>query len=451
VVYEALRLDVTPPDEAKRFAERAAMQKLGLYIGAGVSHADPTGLPLGRKLYELAIPAARRQFPHAFENGEDAPTSLESLGSRLGDENRAQLHALLLRLDEFTRASPNYAHRALALLLLLQLVTVMSANWDTCIERAATEMGGRIEPTVTEDDRRQQTWAQRMHKIHGCAERPESLQVSTEDLAQPPDWVNSAVSADLGSESIVFVGLGTVGDYVATRIKQLLDRSSPRLGDIAVVSYNGELSADWDQLLPADDRNVIHASADRFLDDLLRAIAMEALARAYERIGQADDPRWVEQLDALLDEFREIDALSLLRWWTDGAEPDLRGGALFDATASMQLLAVARLAKERVALSRPDGVMAVELRDTYVEVARVAGRSGEAFRRREEGRLQRRVFLRRGKPVLVLYSGETMTPVPRVVRDVVDGEPDQFSVVEGAQGPVLMMRRVEDVLHEGST
>jgi hypothetical protein len=79
---------------------------------------------------------------------------------------------------------------------------------------------------------------------YGTTSRPDSLLVSTEDLAQPPDWVNSAVSTDLGSESIVFVGLGTVGDYVATRIRQLLEFGRPGLRDIAVVSHNGVLSED---------------------------------------------------------------------------------------------------------------------------------------------------------------------------------------------------------------
>jgi hypothetical protein len=293
-------LDVGASDEVKRFAERAATGKLGLYIGAGVSKADPTGLPLGNRLFELALPAARLQFPHVFE-GKAVPTSLEELGSYVGAGDRDQLNRLLLRLDHFTTAYPNYGHRALALLLLLGLVTVMSANWDTCIERAALEMGDRIQPTVTEDDRRREQWIQRLHKIHGCAELPSSLLVSVEELAQPPDWVESAVNADLGSETIVFLGLGTVGDYVSTRIEQLLTLNGEILDDVTVVSLSGNLSADWDRLLPEEKRNVLQASADRFLDDLLRAIANDALLRAHERrscgasAGSSPGPRQIRR------------------------------------------------------------------------------------------------------------------------------------------------------------
>ena len=159
------------------------------------------------------------EFPEQFDP-ENPPASLEDLGSAIGGDpvRETRFNRLLIEAAEFTTEEPNYAHRAVALLVLLGLSTVVSANWDDCVERAAVELRGKITPTVTANDRRKLKWHQGFHKVHGCANYEDSLLVSKEALKEPPDWVAKAVGADIGTETLVFVGLATVGDYHRGRL-----------------------------------------------------------------------------------------------------------------------------------------------------------------------------------------------------------------------------------------
>jgi hypothetical protein len=401
------------------------------------------------------------EFPEQFDP-ENLPASLEDLGSAIdGDPVReTRFNRLLIEAAEFTTEEPNYAHRAVALLVLLGLSTVVSANWDDCVERAAVELRGKITPTVTEDDRRKLKWHQGFHKVHGCANYEDSLLVSKEALKEPPDWVAKAVGADIGAETLVFVGLATVGDYVRTRIEQLLEVARDVI-DVQVVVPDETLPEAWGELLgEGAEKNHIRATAVQFLDELLRAVWCHALGKVRIELGKlcGDKPpasvekfeTQFDQLVSALEHAEHVDALRLLRWWTDGVDPTRKTQILTSSDARMQLLAVASLVQAPPDVHAADDGVVVFLDDCYVEVACADGGSGSDLLRRQDARIAKRAsrgaYPRRDRPVLVLHEGAG-TAVPTRARDVASGTFTYAGdLVEGAEGPKVIYRGWMEIL-----
>ena len=137
----------TPP-YAISLAERAsAGGKVVVYLGAGVSLAQPTGLPTGPAL-ATAIHARLKVAFHVLDavNPTDLVAVADAVASLPGGEEA--LRQTAAQSADFKTAKPAYAHRTIAHLMLEGAIDVLTTNWDNCIERGA---GDEQLPTVTDE------------------------------------------------------------------------------------------------------------------------------------------------------------------------------------------------------------------------------------------------------------------------------------------------------------
>lgn len=125
---------------------RVRPENLVLWIGAGLSADAPTNGPLGRTLTDRALdhyfaPGTRRRLA-ALYTDLDAPNAkyrprLETVLDVLADAHG--LDALADVLSDLAVAAPNRHHARVAELQLAG-AGVVTANFDTCIERATTHL-----------------------------------------------------------------------------------------------------------------------------------------------------------------------------------------------------------------------------------------------------------------------------------------------------------------------
>lgn len=220
----------------------------------------------------------------------------------------------VLALADFDRATPNFGHRALALLLAEGAVSsVLLWNWDDCVERSAPE-GERVQVARTLEDMRQ-LQVPSVAKIHGCATRVETLLITSGQLEHPPLWAEAAFAAELRSATGVFIGIGDVANYAQKRITQLTE-DIPEL-DIFLVSPG--IVRDWDgsawaELLPtlAGDRR-IPKSADELLDQLARAWALD-IVDSVERLTAGLTGAHAEGVATVVGAFKELCGPDVLAW-----------------------------------------------------------------------------------------------------------------------------------------
>ena len=201
------------PVFAVELAEVARQRPLAIYAGAGLSQASPTDIPDGAEI-------ARRchaRLIDALGLGELAcedPSNLTSVSDVAAQKSSLELiRQIAVSVADFTSARPNFSHEILALLLLEGIVVVITTNWDDCIERAGGEE--RILAVISDQDRRQINRAASLLKVHGCATRPTTVLITTEDLATPPAWARDAVNVHLSNSHTVFVGYCQVNRFGA--------------------------------------------------------------------------------------------------------------------------------------------------------------------------------------------------------------------------------------------
>ena len=330
MAYEGQPLSAPVHPAVMLLAAKAREGKLVVCAGAGLSVAPGAGLPSGQRLGELLNErlGARLEGYTAPANPKDllavADAGVNAMGGLL------PLQHEVLTLAAFDRSTPNFGHRALALLLAEGAVSALLLwNWDTCVERSAPE-GERVEVALTIEDMAQLQMPN-VAKIHGCATRVETLLITSEQLRTPPLWTDAAFTAKLRGATGVFVGVGDVADYAKTRIAQLATEL-PGLGVEAFIVAPGIVEkwdeSVWADLLPGlDAARRVAKSADEFFDELARlwAIdlveAVEALTADLTGVHADGAARLVEALRnlrgpdviALMPEFRSSRALLGMR------------------------------------------------------------------------------------------------------------------------------------------
>jgi len=120
-----------------------------------------SGLPLSDGLVDLIGHAVFSELglsATTIESGTglERNKSLEAIADEaeaLGSGAVPALRSIVLTSAPFQLARPNYSHLAIAFLLWEGLVSVFSANWDECVEKAATTVGFALQTTVTDADR----------------------------------------------------------------------------------------------------------------------------------------------------------------------------------------------------------------------------------------------------------------------------------------------------------
>lgn len=273
---------------ATAVAHLAMARQLAVIAGAGLSRAEPTDLPSGATL-------AKRTYTElapllGIELADDDQWNLLTVADAVARNQggRQALREAMPRYADFLIASPNYAHKVLAMLALEGAVTLLETNWDTCIERAAAPES--LVATVTNEDRHDLGVAS-VFKLHGCATKTSSLLITTDDLEQPPLWSSTEVASALGTKTVVFVGIGDVAEYTkksVTALRRLVPNAEIHIVDPAV-DKDGWEAGEWKNLVGDVDESFRHATeAESFLDGVLRAYVRLTLGVA-DGIARGDE------------------------------------------------------------------------------------------------------------------------------------------------------------------
>ena len=346
----------------------------------------------------------------------------------------------------FTSAQPNFGHEILALLLLEGVVVVITTNWDDCIERA-----GRDERVlaVISDQERLQIQTPALLKVHGCATRPTTALITTQDLATPPPWARDEVNARLAASHTAFVGIGDVAGYVRKRIQEAADAVGP---DGATSVASPGISSNWDgsqwaEILPdlAEDRRVA-VTADSFLDHLAAACIRRALREISEALVDESAIRTTFELARAAFELRT--SLEALRWLRSCAFPRSAGAsAIREQAFATALIALGSLADE-TDLRFDSDAKAVTPSIEYEVLVAIGTVSASSFRREVTQRLVRRrsegakvddpVFLISGAVGRADTRGTGTLPT-----DVLD-DPDASDLVSGPLAVVPEIVHAED-------
>lgn len=311
-MYEPLALSHPSSAGIGELSALAVEHHLALCVGAGVS--IDSGLPSGAAMaseVERRLRDSIRDFPACDPNDLLA---VANAAESMGPAALRQLQRSICEAFDLTVAEPNFAHRVLAWLLLEGAVVVATANYDTCIERAAAPE--RVDVVITDGQYRQGNPAVLL-KIHGCATDPDSILASDQQLAAPTIWAEAEVSARLSSGSMVFLGMSDVPEYVRVRLAKLV--ALPIAGRFFVVSpsiRSGWSTSAWQTLLlnlPEDQKLAMTAAA--FLDELLREYVRTMLERLVGRLRALDpDDHLAAGRDLVLNALNTRSSLAILEW-----------------------------------------------------------------------------------------------------------------------------------------
>jgi hypothetical protein len=442
-----------PRADVAELVQQARQGRLGLYTGAGLSLAEPAAGPRGRQVADTLLPVVAELL--GADEKEIAGDDLESLAARVAAAAADKMGELRRRAADaapFCAMEPNYGHEAVALLMREGLVRALTVNWDLGIETAGTRMDIQIAGVSSPQERAVLGQQLPLYKVHGCASRPGTLKLTRDEVNEPMKWAQAEVQQALAGGTVVFVGLGTVGAYVSEPFDELVPLWRTAGATIRVV--DPELSEPWREAL-GDQAEGVHVDADaaEFLDDLLRAVAREALAQTVRRIRAIHDEQsaWTQTMldgiERLRAALRNVTGQAVLRWMRDGVT-HTRDGQQFvlDHAGEQSLMALALLAGA-------DGDVQLELRgpDLTIRTARqyleIASRPGEGFQEVERS-ARERVRRRRehglygaGGSVAVAVHG-TMGPFPHFEApvDIAGSEEEAFDVGAGIEDNVRLLR-----------
>ena len=386
-MYEPDVMGQGQPVFAAELAEVARQRPLAIYAGAGLSQASPTDIPDGAEVAQRCYVRLTNTFgPDVFDCEDSSNlTSVADAAAKIG--GLALIQRTAVSVADFTSALPNFSHEVLALLLLEGVGVVITTNWDDCIERAG---GNERILTVISDQDRQQIQSVALLKVHGCATRPTTVLITTEDLAGPPVWARDEVSARLSDSHTVFVGIGKVAGYVRTRIEEAKEAVGTG-GAIFVVSpsiqteWNG---SHWAEILPdlPNDRRIA-VTSDEFLDHLAAACVRRMLREIFEALS--DEPIAAEAFDKSRRAFNERTSVEALRWLRCCSVPPLPGVSVTQHQAfSRALIALGVLGREDGVVLLSSG-RARAANVEYEVLAAVGTVTASKFRRQAEARLVR--------------------------------------------------------------
>lgn len=410
--------------------------------------SPPTSLPSGADVQRRVAQQARDLLGVEVQSPAGSEPTLEELGAAaaaLGDEVLDQLRELAAGAIDFIDAPPNFGHEAIALLLREGLVDVLTVNWDRGIERAGLELGYPVEPILTQEQRGEGGPHPRMDKLNGCASRPRTLRITREEVDEPLAWAEHRVGAVLTDATVVFLGLGTVGDYVASGVERML--VGTREAPVTLLVVAPDLSDAWKDAL--GDRAVEAHVLDRaepFLDELLRAAVRVALGNVRDAAEQAAAGGHGASValrvgaNRLIEALQPHAALPVWRWWRDGAcgasigHPFVLDGRGEDALA----VVFALVGNAEVSVSGDDDALVVELAGHYLEIGCWPGLQARQLVERQAGRIRRRrrrgVYRDSTKRVVSVCAGHRgPLPLPDVSLDIADPQGSPSDILDGSE------------------
>ena len=346
-MYSATAMESGQPPVVVDLAEVARDGRLVIFAGAGLSRANPTSIPDGS---EIARRCHGRLVdllgPDALE-GADIQ-DLISVADAVADcaPNLNLVRNTAVGLADFTSAQPNFSHEVLALLLLEGVIVVITTNWDDCIERA----GGseRIHAVISDRDL-QEIRGPVVLKVHGCATRPTTLLITSEDLATPAQWARDEVNSRLSDSYIVFLGIGSIADYVRARVKEAAGAVGTPSATFVVAPDLGHnwSSSEWAELLPSlPEDHRIATSSDEFLDNLAAAYLRRVMRGFKEDL--IDEPSTARLFQHVREAFEKQTSLQALQWLRSCAVPRTASTSVTQHQAFLKaLLALSSLSQGR--------------------------------------------------------------------------------------------------------
>lgn len=312
-MYEPTAQSLAPGTPYPDLAQLVAARRLSLCIGAGTSRAEPTGLPLGSelapRLFDALVALSREVRPCDPGNLLAVADAYEQVVGIVS------LQTTALDQADFLGAVPAFAHRAIAELTRESELVLLSLNWDNCVERSSEGVVPRVE-AVSDIQGLQAQQGPSILKIHGCATRPTSVLLTSSQLMAPGFWVNQAVGGQLAANTMVFVGMADVPDYVRPQVKEMVDAvgNADRIFVVAPGIVDSWASSAWASLLPGlPIANRLDTTADAFTDGLLRAYMNVALAGIRVRASEISADLRI-RLEALSGWILNADALEIARW-----------------------------------------------------------------------------------------------------------------------------------------
>ena len=445
-MYHAGPMGQGQPPYAVTLAGAASNGRLVIYTGAGLSRGDPTDMPVGAEVAQRLYTRLASLLGADRLEGAD-PSNLTSVADVVSglDGGLALARRTAVSIADFTTAHPNFGHEVLALLLLEGLVSALTTNWDDCIERAG---GAERVLAVISDQDRHEIELQALLKVHGCATRPDTVLLTSHDLANPPAWVRDEVNARLADSHVVFVGIGDVAGYVRSRIAEAAAAVGAG-GAIYVVSPNIDSwwdESEWSEMLPdlPADRQ-LGMTADEFLDALAAGYVRLSLQEIAEAL--ADQPESADVLGRLSEAFDRVSSVWALRWLRACAVPARPGfSVLRQQSFTTALVALGILGADGVDLLPPGRALVGG--DAYEVLVSVGTVSISKCRREAEARLVR--YRSEGSdpaaaPTFLVAGAVGQLPIAGGVEESILGDSDPTDVVAGPMTVTPTILRAEDV------
>ncbi len=441
------RLDTPVAASVVVLADEARNGRLAICAGAGIS--IPAGLPDGAEL--------ARRLHHRFERVADyqcaSPDDLLSVADAAAQlpDGLAAVQRVVLELAPFSTASPELAHRLLALLLAENALRLLLTNWDDCVERSWRQVE-HIQAARNEVEA-ENLRRQFILKIHGCCTQADTLLITSDQLRNAPLWTRIHFETELARSTMVFVGIGDIADYAQKRISELaelVDHARARLVSPSIAK-NWEGSA-WQELLPdLPEARRIGKTADEFLDELAREWVMGLVAEVRGSSSTEAAP-W---LPAVADAFVSFTAVQALTWLRRAAVGWTVGQSVARAPASASVLEaiglLARGADGEVAVIQFLPASAVLIADARLDVLLCPERRTrvdiEAAAADRASAVAQRLGPRDHLHLLVAASS-VRGPKPRELAavDIVDPDAPVDQLIGGESSVSVRLTYVDDVL-----
>ena len=276
--------------QIEEIAAHAKRAPLALLIGAGASRPEPSEAPL---YHELAWELTGESYARCVEDpGACFDVACHRKGRRIYQEVADRIR---------TASEPNRIHHlAVRMLETGAAASIVTTNWDTLIEAAATKAGTEIGQWPREErDAGAGLRAEGVVHLHGVADRPDNMLVSKWDLDRHYEEESEARFTQelLGDRSILCVGysfrdvmIGKIHAAIAGRERA---RNQRRRTFSLVKRESG--SPDWGRTIRAlEGAGIEPVLYDRH-DDVPEIL--ERIAHAIERDAYAEQRR-LEELGA---------------------------------------------------------------------------------------------------------------------------------------------------------
>lgn len=423
--------------------------RLMVYAGAGISMG--AGLPSGAA---LAAEIHARLLSLGLDVASVSQWDLLAVADKAAQEPGGEeaLRTTALNAFPFTTAPPSSAHRALALLLLEGAIQFLTTNWDTCVERAATPE--RVDAVVTDADRLQ-IRAESVLKVHGSAEQPATLLITTADLASPPIWSDTAIAAGLSTASVVFLGIGDIAPYVKERLFSIVSRLATN-ADVTVATpdiVSQWEDSGWAKVLPALGENRKWAlTAEQFGERLLIAWMREALSSMASTVRSMGMPHLEAAFGELILHLGEHRAERVLRWLRRSHLAVRPGNTVaHDGHTAEALIALAALASGRDVVIGREGP--VRVGDDHLELliapSMTTGLTAarESYRRAEEYR--RDGVIGPAVRLKVVCAGHMGALVPQASNRLPSNLVDAAEVGDIVSGGDIQMLAAHEIIERG--